>query len=1036
MLVAASVQAQPPPSIAFEVPPPGTLSGPSRTVYGIAQDAAGYLWFASEEGLHRYDGVEFVAFRADPDDPGAIPGNRVTGVAAAPDGAVWAFVDRFGLVRYRPETGRLDRFRLPPGLSGNTSLAVDGDGQVWLRVNAPVPSPGQRRYVGRRVRFDPATRRVFVAPTPDDVRRVQVDRSGRAWVQTDTALYRRRKAGGWARYPVPGASVWVEAAVPTLLVGERLLRYDAGADAFRPLPDPHGLVARIGGVAALVDREGLVWARGADDALVVLDLASGRAERYLPDALRPDAVPDAPVTGLFEDSSGVVWLASAYGLRTVAPGWRTFRAERLAPSPFTYHLAESPTGRVWGGTACGAVWRLDATGRRVPLADAAPAVARSLAGETAARGYCAAGVTEAPDGAFWFAGWPFGNGRVGGVGGVGGVVRIAPDGRVTRFAAPDGRPHAARLVHLDRTGTAWAATEEGLVGMRPDGSTRTFTADTDGPGRLPATIVWTVGDAPGGDLWVGTYGGGLVRFDPARGRVRRVYAHDPDDAATLSSGIVTAVATTPADPGALWVGTYDGGLNRLDLATGRVRRMTRRDGLPDLAVKSLLVDARGDLWVGTGGGLVWLHPTSGETRVYTEADGLPGLAFGLYDAARLAGGRFAAIVGGALLTFDPAAVRPSTLDAAVVLRRLRVAGVARALPPLGEAVRLRPGERSLGVEVAALSFAAPAGLRYAVRLDGVDEAWTPLGGDRTAAWSRLPPGRFTLRARAATGSGQWSRRVLVVPVVVEPEWWQRGAVRGGALGLLLVGFTLAVREVSQRRLRRQVGALEAERASARRVHAERERISRDLHDHVGAQLSSLLAGVDLARLARDRGRATAADPLDAIETDARETIRQLRETIWALHHESMTVDAFCERLRADAARLLRGRSAPAIRVDCGDCGGVELSPMQALHLYRIAQEAVTNAVKHAGASRITVDVACEAGRVTVAVADDGTFRAPSGGHGASGDGAAGLSGYGLGSMHARALSIGATLALSTSDGTRVTVDAPLDAVTAPARHAR
>ena len=1021
-MVSVAGVAQPSPSIGFDVPTPGTLSTPGSMIYQIAQDRSGYLWIASEEGLHRYDGVAFDAFRVDPDDPASMPGNRVTDVAIALDGAVWAAVDRYGLVRFSQATGRLDRFRLPDGLNRDLRIAVDGDGMVWISSAAPVAAGVA--VAGRRVRFDPVRRRVVVTPQPADVQRVHTDALGRLWVLRPDGAYRKRKTTGWIRYPFSDP-VWVSGPTAHVISAGRLYRHEPRSDGFVAVADPARLVGTVLSPSTsppLVDRSGLLWGVDADDNLLAADLATGTANRYRPDPLRPDALPPGRLSTLFEGDDGVLWIGTPGGVRTLGPGWLTFRSERLAATPYISYLAAGRAGRLWGGNACEEPWGIAASGsgERVPLSSLAPAVARGLA-LAAADGFCASDLTEGDDGSFWVSGWPFGGAR-------GGVLHIHADGQTTGYDVPSASTvQAARHVHLDRAGRAWAATETALVRLDSNGVTRRYEAEPGNPRALPTGTIWVVADAPGGDLWVGTYGGGLAQFDPDRGDVARRFTNDPLDERSLSSGIVTALLPDPSEAHILWVGTYDGGLNRLDLRSGQARRFTRRDGLPDLTVKSLLADAAGDLWVATGKGLVWLDRQTGETRTYSEADGLPGVTFGLYDGVARANGHLAYLVDGHLVTFDPAEVRPTQLAAPVVLRGVRVDGQRRTVPPPGDAVVLSPSERALGVELAALAFVAPTGLRYAVRLEGVDD-WTDLGTDRSASWGQLAPGKYTLRARVGTSSGSWSPRELAVPIVVLPTWWERGAVRGGALLLALLTFVVAIREVSQRRLRRTVRALEVEHEAAQRLHAERERISRDLHDHVGAQLTSLLAGVDLARLSRGQGDGAPAtaelDPLDAIEEDARTTIRQLRETIWALHHEEIPVDAFCDRLRSDAARLVRGRTRPVVSVDCGTCGETVLSSTQALHLYRIAQEALSNVVKHAGASRVDVTVRCEAGRVRVEVADDGTFAGQAS---RAGRGMSGPTGFGLASMQARATALGATFHLDTTHGTRIVVEAPLDA---------
>jgi len=149
---------------------------------------------------------------------------------------------------------------------------------------------------------------------------------------------------------------------------------------------------------------------------------------------------------------------------------------------------------------------------------------------------------------------------------------------------------------------------------------------------------------------------------------------------------------------------------------------------------------------------------------------------------------------------------------------------------------------------------------------------------------------------------------------------------------------------------------------------------------------------------------------------------QLRETIWALHHEAVTVGDFSDRLFAHVReRAALDADAPA--VDCVlDTDGQRdrpLSPAQTLHLYRIAQEAVQNAFAHADAHRLSVRLDVDGDVLTLEVGDDGRFVPPSP--------TDGLHGYGLAGMRRRAEAVGATFSLDTTHGTTVRVRVSLTA---------
>src|SRR5690606_31956118 len=148
-------------------------------------------------------------------------------------------------------------------------------------------------------------------------------------------------------------------------------------------------------------------------------------------------------------------------------------------------------------------------------------------------------------------------------------------------------------------------------------------------------------------------------------------------------------------------------------------------------------------------------------------------------------------------------------------------------------------------------------------------------------------------------------------------------------------------------------ALETER----RVAQERDRISRDLHDHLGSEVSTVLAGLELAQLpAVAGGTGRVHDYLGTLRDHAHRIMAQLHETVWSLRSERVTVSAFAERVAEHVRERQRYVATP--RLHCATSGDTdaELSGAQALHLFRFTQEALSNAVRHAGAANVRVGV--------------------------------------------------------------------------------
>ncbi|MEM8560414.1 MAG: triple tyrosine motif-containing protein, partial [Bacteroidota bacterium] len=860
----------------------------------------------------------------------------------------------------------------------------------------------------RLFRFDPETETATIEPltlddgTPLEFADMEVGADGALWLSTYNAGLARFELGtgalstygpreglmGQNQRPRRGAggTLWVQSEAG-------LYEYDPARDRFeqrllgRPLlPGRNPFIS-----ACYVDALDIAWCHDASRTdLVAIDLATGVRKVFEHDRGDPDSIPANGITRVFEDRAGVLWVVGMSEVRRVVGRQGLFQRVAGVPDGLL-RVGTARDGSLLAAEFCGGVYQLSG-GTLVPDP--------RLPGN---RGSCSMTVTETSDGALWVGTWPWR--------GAGGLWRSTEDGPPRYFTSSDAPGSLARngvrVVHEDRTGTIWVGSS---VLQRYDPATESFEQAPLAPGEaFSGTDIWALAEDDEGMLWVSFYTVGVDRYDPATGRIVARYTHVREDLATLGANVVPSIEPSHATPGIVWIATWGGGLNRLDVETGRVRRYTRADGFPDTKVNQVVEDPRGTIWASTVGGLVRLDPETDAVRVFGRADGILGYG-GLAGLVRLGDGRLAladgeGLSGNALHLFDPADFDLAAPSIPLVLTALEVGGERYPAAPRPEEVRIAPAIDFFGFEFAALGVISPERVRYRHRLDGFDDDWVTAQDRRYAAYTSLTPGRYTFRVEANAGAG-WTG-ALAVPVIVEPHWWERRSVRLVGLLLALAAGVLFVRFLATRRLQRELRRLEVER----RLQDERERISQDLHDHVGAQLSTIVSGIDLARLASnaegraDRGDGApvkAASYLDRLEAHARTTMAQLRETIWALHHETVTLQAFHDRLCA-YARTQAGLRPNAPRIAChlhAANPAAVLTPMQALNLYRIAQEAVENVLKHAAASHLTIDVQAGSDALVLVVEDDGAF-AEAGEASAPGV-ADDLRGFGLDGMRRRA----------------------------------
>ena len=938
---------------------------PSDYVLAVFEDRWGFVWFGTDAGIARWDGTRAVTFTVDD----GLPHPYVNGFAETADGTLYAGTQD-GLARW---TGPgWERVPTPFGDPLIGYIGTDAEGRLLASAGAQMgrlegdrwriwtPGPDVPIRLARTAVVDLGRDRLLVSGFRSDTLAGVIlspvdDRFEAAWVAFDDGV----DTSGWI-----GATVgWCD---QHLTLASRV----EGRSTWGPaeiVGAGSSLVLRLQGPLLPTHSDPL------DEILCSEEATWGIGRAGL---------------GWLDGPDGVAWVVQTLATSAVAARdgsvWAgTFGegAIRVRPTPFVrltdeaaLRLAQTPDGAVW---ATGRrLWRVAPEGKSAETVYPNPTRALS---ETHSGTIRVGGRVELlrPQ-----ADWPprpTPTGTPSGIRDSGWISGLAetPDTLwmgsyqfgVRRFQLGEGGPVEIDTLGTDaglptRTvedvrrvhGDTWALTRLGaarLVGARAEA-----VGVREG---LPSSSVFSLLGAGDGSVWFGT-DRGIARL--GRGEPRATAISHP----LLDGRRVVALFEVPAHPGAVWAVTAR---HLLRVAEGRATAFASLAIAPDQTIEDALY-----------------HAPSGRL-VLATSDGVLTAPFeALASAAR----------------WTP---RVAVAEATVNERAVALGGT----PGAAHLERLPPGPHRVVVRAAAFG---PRGASVEYRYD--DATWRPAAADGSVVLPDLGAGLHHVEMRAVAPGGTRSDETATLAFEVRPRLWERTTVR--VLGLLaaLAALVGTVRWASTQRYRRRLREYELER----RLHEERQRISQDLHDHVGADLSTIVSGIDLVRLSAGGDGGPAMSNLDRLDAHARRTMTRLRETIWAIHREAVTAEVFFDRVCTHAReRAALHPEAPTVActLDATDAARLRaLTPAQTLHLYRIAQEAVGNALQHSGATRLRVTVRVVRDVLVLAIADDGQFEA-------SAPGA--LSGYGLSGMRRRAAEVGAVLRLETEAGTTVRVSLPL-----------
>jgi hypothetical protein len=242
----------------------------------------------------------------------------------------------------------------------------------------------------------------------------------------------------------------------------------------------------------------------------------------------------------------------------------------------------------------------------------------------------------------------------------------------------------------------------------------------------------------------------------------------------------------------LWLGTWGGGLNRLDFASGKFSAYT---DFPSSVIYGIQEDASGRLWLSTNHGLSRFDPASGRIDNYDYTNGLQSLQFHLGASFKTRAGRMLFGGVGGFYTFDPEAITPQTFAPPVVFTALRLFDDPLK-PPVAlstaERVTLWHRDKAFSVEFAALDLAIPRRNQYEYRMEGFDDHWIRLGPRRELTFTNLEPGTYRLHVKASNSDGVWSdASTAALEIVIRPNWWETWLFRGSIaalIGLAIVAY--------------------------------------------------------------------------------------------------------------------------------------------------------------------------------------------------------------------------------------------------------
>jgi signal transduction histidine kinase/streptogramin lyase/CheY-like chemotaxis protein len=796
----------------------------SDTVWGIAQDHRGFMWFGTFIGLNRFDGSDIKVYKHNPNDPFSLSADLVRDLLVDSSGVLWIGTWSNGLNQFDPSTERFIRYQFDPedpfSVSHDQIRAIheDSNGFIWVGT------------LGGLNKLDPATNQFTrYLHDPDDpdslgnnvVWSVYEDRFGILWVGTGGGLDRFEPATETFVHYVHdpedphslsqnAARSIVEDGTGTLWVGTMggLNRFDRQTEQFtRYQYDPADPDSLSHNAMFMVnsDQAGNLWVGTWGGGLNRFDRDTDTFTRYQKNASDPYSISSNQIYSMHEDQTGVVWFSTEDGgVNFLDAGGKPFRHYRAIggdPTSMSANgvrsLFADQNGIVWVGTSSGGFNRFDSKTEEFTHYRHDPQEPNSLSSDAVIAIY------RDQEGMLWAGGWGSG------------LNRYDPDTNTfTIYKSDQADPrslsnNSITAILEDRLGTLWIGTWGGGLNAldRETGQFTRYQYDPAAPGASNHLQVYDIYEDRRGVIWLGTMAG-LYRFN-RESETFFYYPHDPTDPKSAGKGAARSIYEDRS--GRLWI-SAETGLHLFDRESEQFKHYTTQDGLPG-GLWGTLEDAQGNLWISTVKGLSKFNPESETFRNYDVSDGLQSDSFSNYETfGKTPNGEM--FFGGTygVTAFFPDQISDNPHPPPVVITDFQMANkpvsigddsvLKKSILETDELV-LSYLDTVFSFNFAALNYRASEKNRYKYKMEGFEEEWNEVDStQRFATYTNLDSGDYVFRVIASNNDGVWNEDGASVKITITPPWWEtlwfRIIMAVAAAGLLVGGFRWRVSAIEAR----------------------------------------------------------------------------------------------------------------------------------------------------------------------------------------------------------------------------------------------
>lgn len=988
----------------------------SNVVSSIYQDEKGFIWVGTANGLQRFDGRKFIQFNSSKPGSDVMPDARVFQIIPADSGKLflaYTSIREFGI--FDPSNFTYKKIALktlheiPPRSEFYTWR--DSYGKIYLnilRYGILQFDKKENAFVENNPFPLPAGWKNSLRGVYDDSLKQQV------WIGTDSGL---------CIYNRPSGQMWSRKYNPANLA---VLKNEKIQDKISEI---------------YIDRHRRIWIFGWPGANMdtqqkyCLDSTGSKYLTHDTIGLNTGPAEYSAFYHFYENKNSNLWIYGMGTLFNYNTGLKRFQFHKSASGndnininyEEVFQVMEDKDGGIWIATDQGLYF--------TSLGSNAYSVINLMFDNKKSATYIT-DILEMPDGDLWFTSW-----------GIGVKTMDKDFQRKENFVytqpPPAGWSQAAKndikntwcMGRQTATGDVWVGCNDGILLvhhpgkkatrylMPPEfnGSTiRYITEDIQGQlwfgtqaGRLikyadqKFTVVQDIGSIiykvfidRQGWIWLSTHEKGFYAINPADGKMiqrytvnngpNSLYSNTGNDIEQLNDSIIVLGA---------------GVLNFINKKRQTVKLVTYADGLPSNTVERLRMDKSGFLWIITSNGLCRYNPNNHRLTPYGRKDGI---VLGEKTSAAdliLSNGHIVFAGSNAMIIFHPSVYSINQPPPPVTITDFKIFNEFFPIDSLlqtGE-IKLSNSQNSFSIFFASLSYMQRDRLTYYYKMEGLDKEWIKADRSTAVNYSLLPPGKYTFKIYCENIEGQRSKKITEVRIFIKPSFWRTRWF----VSTLLFFIALIVYGIHDMRVKRLMA-----------VEKLRNRVARDLHDDMGSTLSTIniLSSMAKSKMSNDAVKTT--EYLTKITDNSQRMMDAMDDIVWSIKPSNDSMQKIIARMREFATNVLEPKDIELDFIVEDIVYDIKLNMEARRDFFLVFKEAVNNAAKYSGASKVLLKIFVKNKVLTLLIQDDGIGF----------DVAAADGGNGLGNMRKRADAMNGKLLIQSrhGEGTSVKVSIPLN----------